>query len=87
MPVFSADVAIAATAYVRADTPEEAQRLFQAHFSGGCEVSLDTHDENVSGLPFDNKNLPQVSLSPAATLWPAGNVETEGHAPEFDEAG
>lgn len=63
--LFRADVVIYGTAYVKAETAEEARRIARERLSNqGLELN-DT--EFVSGLRFDDPNLPDVSLSPAAT--------------------
>lgn len=69
MKLYSIDMLIHATAYVRAETPEEAARL-ASQFTG-LEIELDdgmSETQIVSGLAYDDEDLPEASLSPAATI-------------------
>lgn len=80
--LYRADVMVCATAYVRADSAEQARELIEAH--NGSYVSADPSDPAdipVSILPFGSTELPEFSLSPAMTFMP--------HSSEFivSEAG
>ncbi|SKB63025.1 hypothetical protein [Sphingopyxis flava] len=61
MKLFRVECQVAATAYVKANTPEEARAAVVA------EGEIDT-DYDVSGLPFDHEDLPDFSVSPAMTI-------------------
>ncbi len=79
MPLYSIDVRICATAYIKARTKkaalEEARNLTDCSLfvkeDFGCEIE-------VSENRFDDPSLPDVSLSPAMTchgVWPGARVE------------
>lgn len=64
--LFHADVVIYGTAYVKAETAEEAARIAREKLSQQ-EVPLEEVDDFIVGLRFDDPRLPDVSLSPVAT--------------------
>lgn len=66
MPIYSIDLKVAATAYVKADTKEQAIQALKDEL---CAFGTDISDFEVSGLPFDSEDLPDISLSPAMTVW------------------
>lgn len=73
--VFSIDVTIVATAYIRASSQEEAERLLQDRLltpgSGELPTSDGSNSANsivVSGAFYDSPYLPQISISPAITV-------------------
>jgi hypothetical protein len=70
MKVFSIDVRMVATAYIRAETHEAAVELVQRQLH---ETGLDLevgymNDVPISGLQYHDPELPEVSLSPAMTI-------------------
>lgn len=70
MKLYSIDMLIHATAYVRAETPKKAKLLAVQQLSYH-EIELDdamSGAQIVSGEPFDSEYLPDVSLSRAATI-------------------
>lgn len=73
--VYSIDVPLWATAYIKADSPEEALKIAQAQARGYVEVSGAEPDSDVaiSGLRTDDPELPDVSLSPAMTIHRVGD--------------
>lgn len=74
MKVYSVDIKLAATVYVRADNAKEARRM-ASNFSKNC---FEFRGEDISSLEFDDPRLPDVSLSPAMTghgIWPEQQVE------------
>lgn len=83
MPVFRKDVRIIATAYVKAASVEEADRIIAERFTDNtAELPVGEGVEiSISGRMFDDPRLPDVSLSPAITLdgtysdLPAENVD------------
>lgn len=70
--VFSQDIRIVGTVYVKAISAAEARKKVKELQGDGIEVV----GAMISGLQFDDENLPDISLSPAMTLYnPTGNVE------------
>jgi hypothetical protein len=67
MPVYSIDLKVAATAYVKADTKEQAIAALKEEISE--RYGTDLSDFETSGLPFDSADLPDISLSSAMTVW------------------
>lgn len=69
MNVYRIDVTLAATAYVKAESVNEAKllvrnlegRALEVQETGDCEV-------RISGARYDSPTLPEVSLSPAMTV-------------------
>lgn len=78
MKVYSIEVQICATAYIKAKSAVEA-REFALKMEGTSPAILDSDgDVEVSGRRFDDPELPDVSLSPAMTIhgiWPGAEVE------------
>lgn len=74
MPVWSIDVKITGTAYVRANSAREARRKLPDQFDGEPYLGLEMReggagDFEISGADFDDPTLPELSLSPAMTVW------------------
>lgn len=66
--LYSVEIQICATVYVKADSPQEA-RLKVAQFS---DDTFEFDGEHISRRRFDDPLLPEISLSPAMTacgLW------------------
>lgn len=70
MKLYSVDVRVVATAYIKADSKEDAiQKARSLH--GDC-LEVEPGDEceiEISGLAFDDPDLPEISLSPTMTVW------------------
>jgi hypothetical protein len=68
--IWSVDLRVWATAYVQADTREEAEALIRSELLGsGLEVkAVYGCDVEISGLPFDHPDMPEVSISPAMSI-------------------
>lgn len=70
--VFSVEVLVVATAYIRAASAEEAAAIAQEEFAHPVEASVIAGvalgDIATSGLPYTAAGLPRVSLSPAMTF-------------------
>ena len=68
MKLYSIDVKIYGTAYIKADSPEHALEIAE-NLKNEC-IYTDTSFEGVeiSGAKFDDPDLPEVSLSPAMTI-------------------
>ncbi len=64
MKIYSTDVQIWGTAYIRAENEEQALKILKEHILGQ-EIALD--GELISGRSYDDPDLPTASLSPAAT--------------------
>ena len=89
MNVYSIDVKIVATAYIKAKDEEEARRIFADNFAADCGGELPTSDGSdtccnidVTGRSYDDPELPDASLSPAITFYGAwdaddGNIELD----------
>lgn len=77
MNVYSIDIRVAATAYVKADTEADALRKV-ATIHGDC---LNVHNPvesevEISSAMLDDPELPEVSISPVMTVWgPTGHIE------------
>lgn len=70
MQVYSIDLKIYATAYIRAKSPEAARKRAK-QLQGLAALELPPGDYGalpVSGLTYDNPRLPDVSLSPAMSI-------------------
>ncbi len=78
MAVWSVDVKITATAYIRAETQEEALKLAKELEGDGLELFEQDGDLPISGKQYDDPDLPDVSLSPAMTV----HGPEEGNVPE-----
>ncbi len=73
MPLYRCDVQIAGTAYIRADTVQEATRMAKRLKDRSPQIEDSDGDVPISGLAYDNPDLPDLSLSPAMTIhgiWP-----------------
>lgn len=66
MTIYSVDVKICGTAYIKADSPEQAQKKLDELYQSGFEVAPDTY---VCDLPFNHPDLGEFTLSPAMTLY------------------
>lgn len=84
MKIYSIDVKLAATAYVRAKDEKEARRMVKNFATNVFEF----RGEGISSLEFDDRRLPDVSLSPAMTghgIWPGVQMELVYDSEEEDE--
>lgn len=97
--VYSIDLPVTVTAYIRADSEEEARKILRDEYltPGGGEVATadGTRSDNsilISGARFDSEHLPPISISPAITFTMAAEQELEvelvednsSPAPEMD---
>ena len=70
MQLYIIDVTVHATAYIQANSAEDARSKAKAMLK---DTSLEVDgDERISGARFDDPNLPEVSLSPAMTIGDIG---------------
>ena len=71
MSLYSLDLKVCATVYIRAKTKKEPLEIAK-------ELSnTDLDDVGVSGLSYEDPNLPDVSLSPAMTILGPWNDSVE----------
>ncbi|MBY0560148.1 hypothetical protein [Hyphomicrobium sp.] len=84
MNVYSVDVKICATAYVKANSEEEALAYVKGLDGQALETTGSVGDVEVSGLSLTSPDLPDVSLSPAMTCYGVWDAET---VPELAEEG
>lgn len=70
MNIYAIDVVVYATAYIRAASEEDAQEIANSLDHQVIDnLPEGTYGEvSICGSPFDNDDLPDVSLSPAITL-------------------
>lgn len=68
MPLYSIEINIVATAYIKADTVQQAMKI--AKDMKNCTPALDSDggDFPISGRDFSDPDLPEVSISPAMTI-------------------
>ena len=80
MPVYSIDLKVAATLYIKADDLEQAKSLARPFLDPNVPNGLtqieysnpptdDSIDIYVSGKRFDDPDLPILTLSPEMTIW------------------
>lgn len=72
MNLYSIDIKICATAYIKAESEEEAMKIAKEQLADtGMELpdNLDWLELPITGKEFDSPDLPDVSLSPAMTLY------------------
>ena len=73
MKLWSIDIQICATAYIKAESPKEAMEIAKGLKDSNPIILNSEGDVEVSGLDYDDPDLPNVSLSPAMTIhgvWP-----------------
>jgi hypothetical protein len=68
MPLYSITVTIYATAHIRAASAEEAKAKALALENLTLEVEDAGSEVPITGCPFDDPALPEISLSPAMTV-------------------
>lgn len=71
--IWSVDLRVWATAYVVADTLEDAEAMFRREFLGGKIEVLNASpdcDPPIYGGDFNSEDMPAYSLSPAMTIDP-----------------
>jgi hypothetical protein len=74
MKIYSVDIPVWASVYIKAENEEEAkQKLLTV--AGLCINEHDGESEvEVSNLRFDDPDLPEISLSPAMTIAPLDQI-------------
>lgn len=68
MPIYSIEMKVRATAYIKASSEAEALRKAR-ELEGKMPIILNSEGEvEISGLSYNDPALPEVSLSPAMTI-------------------
>jgi len=67
--VYSADIKLCATAYIRASSAAEARRLLDEKFGKLSSIDLLPDDITVSDRSYESERLPDASLSPTMTCY------------------
>ncbi len=78
MNVYRREVMICATAYIKASSPEAADKTLRGIEIKGLEVTGWRGDVPISGAMFTDPALPKISLSPSMTIhghWPGSTME------------
>lgn len=76
--VYSQDVMICATVYVKASSKDEAAQIVRELKDRSPAIHDSDGDVEVSGLALDNPDLPDVSFSPAMSICePVPNTKPE----------
>ncbi len=78
MPIYQIDMQLCATAYIRAENAVEARKIAEAMKDSSPDILDSGGDVPISGLAFDDPDLPDGSLSPAMTIhgvWPGAEIE------------
>lgn len=74
--LYRVEIQIFATAYIKADSPEEAHKIACTNLQNEVMHVNDCDPGLVSDDPFDSDELPDYSLSPAMTIGaPIGTPE------------
>ncbi|MBO0715716.1 MAG: hypothetical protein J2P55_00065 [Rhizobiales bacterium] len=80
--LYRIDLQICATAYIRADSEEDAQNIANKFACGSLEVAETAagggNEYAITGRDFTDPALPAVSISPAMTIqgiWPGCSLE------------
>lgn len=84
--VFSADIFICATAYIKADSAEEAAAIL-AGMDKGLEFRTGGYVSEglaISGKSYDDTRLPAFSLSPSMTAYPGAVLTLEQAGKQVD---
>lgn len=78
MNVYSVELLICATAYVKANSKEEAMRKVRKLAGQSPRIEDSGGDVPISGFQYADPRLPEVSLSPAMTIHePCNDAEAE----------
>lgn len=75
MNIYSADLLVHATVYIKADDENEAAEIANSLKYTCIELAEDVHNAlPIISMRFDNPDLPVVSMSPAVTLGRSGDI-------------
>jgi hypothetical protein len=82
--IFSVEILICATAYIRADSEDQAAEIAKSEMAYGTEASTSSRssfgDIEVSESQFSDDGMPDVSLSPAMTFCGSATELSPGSA-------
>jgi hypothetical protein len=78
MPIYSKELWICATAYIRADNEQQAEEKLRTLHLATLEVAEQDGGVCVSGAPYDDPELPELSLSPAMSVYADNGYYTDG---------
>jgi hypothetical protein len=92
--LFQTEIMICASLYILADSLEEAQAKADTLTADGAAIEFSNRRQEIgdglfiTGETF-SPDMPELSLSPAMTIQPAGKVQHSGHgvylSEDFDE--
>lgn len=68
MKLYSIDVRLYATAYIKAKSAAQARTIAEGLKDCSPTIFGHTGDVPICGLPFNHPDMPMVSLSPAMTI-------------------
>jgi hypothetical protein len=69
MNLYSIEMRVVATAYIKANNATEAMAKAKMLHGDGLEVADAGSEVAICGMRYSDPNLPEVSLSPAMTIW------------------
>ena len=69
--VYTADIKLCATAYIRAKSQAEARRILQEQYGKHSSLELFTDDVVVSDRSYESERLPEASISSRLTCYGA----------------
>ena len=68
MNLYQVEIPIHATAYIKANSPEEALAKARELKDGSPDIPGSDGDVPISGRQYDDPDLPEISFSPAMTI-------------------
>jgi hypothetical protein len=77
MKLFSKEIVVAATAYAKAETKEQAEEMFRTLLNKALDSEGKDGDIPFSGEAFNSPTLPVLSVSPAMTIVEVRRDEAE----------
>lgn len=85
MKLWSIDIKICATAYIKAETEEEAMKIANDLKNNGLELDEQDGETPISCKQYSDPDLPDVSLSPAMTLYGPWEESTPDCVHDYEE--
>jgi hypothetical protein len=67
--VYSVDLKLCGTAYIRASSERAARKIFRENFGKLCAVEIGADDVTISNRALDSERLPEASLSGTMTCY------------------
>lgn len=83
--LFQVEAMIAATLYIKADTLEDALAKAAALKGQSVEAEDAGGDVAISGLQYEDPDLPEISFSPSMTIHDVDATGYQSAGPEDDE--